>query len=83
MAKTTKASKVAAKPSVTKKAKKVDYKALKDADLYKKIELLRIEVLELKRGTVIGEVQNVRAFKQKRRELARALTARNQVREVK
>lgn len=80
MAKETKA-KPAAKTA--KKSAKVNYAELPEKDLYKKIDELKSEALDLKRGTKVGDVQNVRAYKYKRRELARALTARNTAKEVK
>jgi ribosomal protein L29 len=63
--------------------KKVDFSKLTEQELLKKIDELRLEVQELKRGTKVGEVQNVKAYAAKRKELARALTTRNQVTEVK
>lgn len=80
MAKETKAKST---PKATKAAKQVDYKSLSEKDLLKKIDELRAEARDLKRNTMLGDVQNVRAYSVKRRELARALTVRNQVREVK
>jgi ribosomal protein L29 len=73
-----KAEKVAAKTP-----KKVDYLQMSEAELEKAIAALREDVVTLKRGTVMGEVQNVRAYNARRKELARALTARNTAREVK
>lgn len=80
MAKETKAK---APAKSVKSAKSADYKDMDEKKLLKAIEDLRQEVTELKRGTMLGDVQNVRAYKFKRRELARALTARNLVREEK
>jgi ribosomal protein L29 len=67
----------AKKPEVKAPAKVVDFKALSQAELVTKISELREEAVALKRGTQIGDVQNVRAYGAKRRELARALTAQN------
>lgn len=63
--------------SKTPASKKVDYKTLSKADLLKKSAELREEVITIKRSTKEGGVQNYRAHTQKRRELARALTALN------
>ncbi len=68
---------------VKKTAKKEDYKLLSEKDLLEKIEQLRSDIFDLKKSTIIGDVQNVRAYKLKRRDLARALTVRNQAREAK
>ena len=68
----------AEKPSI-----KQDYKAMKPADILKKVTDLKEESATLKRNMRIGDVQNVKAYIFKRRELARALTALNQVREEK
>lgn len=65
----------AKKPAAKTPAKVVDYKALSLAELTDKVTELRDEAIELKRGTRTGDVQNVRAYKFKRREIARALTA--------
>lgn len=65
----------AKKPEVKAPAKVVDYKKLSLAELADKVSELRDEAVALKRGTRTGDVQNVRAYKFKRRELARALTA--------
>ena len=62
---------------------KVDYSALNEKELSNKIDELRKDIAELKRGNIVGEVQNVRVYGGRRKELARALTARNQVTEVK
>lgn len=67
----------AKKPASKAPAKVVDYKALSLAELTEKVAELRDEAIALKRGTRIGDVQNVRAYSLKRRELARALTAQN------
>lgn len=62
-------------------AKIVDLKALSAPELAKKVASLRLEAIELKRGTKVGDVQNVHAYGVKRKELARALTAQNTVAE--
>lgn len=59
--------------------KKVDFSSLSDKELTKQIDQLRKELVELKRGNIVGEVQNVRAYNARRKQLARALTVRNQV----
>lgn len=58
----------------------VSYADMSLDELYKAIEELRNDVAMLKRGTIVGDVQNVRAYNARRKELARALTARNAVR---
>lgn len=60
----------------SKASKKVNYSTMSASDLDTTINTLRTEAHELKRGTIAGDVQNVRAYGQKRKELARALTAR-------
>jgi len=85
------ADKKASKKSVAPKAEKiakeapkqVDYMKMSEADLLQAIASLREDVVTLKRGTIMGEVQNVRAYSARRKELARALTALNTAREVK
>ena len=57
--------------------KKVDYKTLSKADLLKKLAELRDETVTIKRSIKEGGAQNYRAHTQKRRELARVLTALN------
>jgi ribosomal protein L29 len=67
-------TKVAAQKSSAKKATpKLDNKA----DILKKINQVKQEAIELKRNMHLGDVQNVRAYKYKRRELARLLTRYN------
>lgn len=56
--------------------KNIDYKIMTVAEIDKAIATLRDDVLTLKRGTIVGDVQNVRAYNGRRKELARALTAR-------
>ena len=80
MAKETKAK---ATQKVVKPTAKQNYKSMDEKELLSKIDELRLEKNELKRGTILGDVQNVRAYKFKKRELARALTFRNQTREEK
>ena len=58
-------------------APNVDIKALTAPELAKKVASLRLEAVELKRGTKTGDVQNVHAYNLKRKEIARALTALN------
>lgn len=68
----------AKKPVAAKSpAKTVDIKSLSKADLAKKVTELREEAAVLKRGMREGNVQNVRAYAAKRRDIARALTALN------
>lgn len=52
-----------------------DLTKLSADELGKKVTDLRAETVALARGTKSGEVQNVRAYGAKRRELARVLTA--------
>jgi len=66
------------KKAVEKKAaKKLDFTAMTIVDLKKNIVEIKEEAVTLKRNMHLGDVQNVRAYKYKRRELARALTALN------
>lgn len=59
------------------KAASVDYKAMDLKALRTKANELSDEVVVLKKATILGDVQNVRACKFKRRELARVLTLIN------
>lgn len=68
-------------PIEAAKLKFADLKALSKEDIVKKINELRSEASELKRNTVVGDVQNVRAYIKKRRDIARALTAQKQLAE--
>lgn len=68
---------------VAQTPKKVDYASLDEKQLINSIDALRSDLVTLKRSTKMGDVQNVRAYNARRKELARALTVRNQVREVK
>jgi ribosomal protein L29 len=64
--------------AVEKKAPKTtDYKVMTVKDLEKAVVALREDVIVLKRGTAMGDVQNVRAYGTRRKELARALTVLN------
>lgn len=67
----------AKKPASKTPAKTTDIKTLSSAELAVKAAELREETIVLKRGTRVGDVQNVRAYIVKRRELARVLTAQN------
>lgn len=82
-----KLAKKAAPKSVSKLAKdapkKADYKKMTESELVQVVTSLRQDVIVLRRGTVMGEVQNVHAYTARRKELARALTALNTPREVK
>lgn len=51
-----------------------DIRKLPTADLTKESSKLRDEIVELKRSKVMGESQNVRMIKHKRKDLARVLT---------
>lgn len=51
-----------------------DIRKLTTADLTKESTKLREEIAELRRQIVMGEVQNVRLIRNKRRDLARMLT---------
>lgn len=55
----------------------VNFKEMPKSDLILLVKELKEESLILKRSTIMGDVQNVRAYKFKRRELAKALTALN------
>jgi ribosomal protein L29 len=63
--------------------KKAEYPTMALKELHKKVLELRQESVELRRNSHMGDVQNVTAYKYKRRELARALTALNAKREEK
>ena len=65
--------------AVPKPAKKTTAKTDKPIDLNQQATALREETHTLKRNMLTGDVQNVRAYKFKRRELARVLTKINQV----
>lgn len=51
-----------------------DIRKLSTDELTKESNKLRDEIVELKRSTVMGETQNVRLVRNKRRDLARVLT---------
>lgn len=67
----------------SKTLEKVDYLKMSETELLKAITVLRQDIVTLKKGTVMGDVQNVRAHGAHRKELARALTALNTPREEK
>jgi ribosomal protein L29 len=69
------------KITVSKKVSFDDLIKLSAKELTAKISELQKEVVELKRNTLTGDVQNVRSYINKRRELARALTAQKQLAE--
>jgi ribosomal protein L29 len=54
--------------------KVVDIRKLSTADLTVESSKLRDEIASLKRGLHLGEVQNVRILRTKRKDLARMLT---------
>lgn len=54
--------------------KLAEIRKLSTAELTKQCTALRQEIVELKRGLVLGESTNVRAIRNKRRDLARTLT---------
>lgn len=60
-------------------------KKLNTADLQKKANELRVEIVDLQRGIKTGDVQNLKAAHARKRELARVLTllAGPQTEEVK
>lgn len=69
-----------AKKSITTKkqqSKKTDYSSMTLNDLLKKATELKLEAVELKRNSHMGDVQNVHAYSLKRREIARVLTSIN------
>jgi ribosomal protein L29 len=70
---------------IVKKAARVDVKAISDnPDLWPtEVIKLREEAVVLKRNMLIGDVQNVRAYKYKRRQLARVLTRINMSKKTK
>lgn len=72
MADTKKTSK-ASKKMVTPK----DLKTLTKEELVIQAKEVREEAVILKRNSLLGDVQNIRAYKYKRRELARILTLIN------
>lgn len=54
--------------------KVAEIRKLSTADLAKESTKLREEIVELKRRVVLGETQNVRLVRHKRKDLARILT---------
>jgi ribosomal protein L29 len=52
----------------------IDIRKLSTSELTKQSSTIRDEIVELKRRVVLGEVTNVRAIRQKRKDLARMLT---------
>lgn len=54
--------------------KMLEIRKLSTADLTKESTKLREEIAELRRQIAMGEVQNSRAIRNKRRDLARMLT---------
>lgn len=51
-----------------------EIRKLSTDELAKESSKLRDEIVELKRGSVMGETQNVRLVRHKRKDLARILT---------
>lgn len=54
--------------------KTADIKKMKTAEIATSVTALRIEIVELRRRIHLGETQNVRALRAKRKDLARMLT---------
>lgn len=54
--------------------KMVEIRKLSTADLTKQSTILREEIAELRQQYVMGEIQNVRSIRNKRKDLARVLT---------
>lgn len=54
--------------------KAIDIRKMKTEDLVKEVSSVRNEIAELKRRMHMGETQNVRVIRAKRRDLARMLT---------
>lgn len=65
--------------------KVTDIRKLTTADLTKEVQKLREEIAELRRHIYMGDNQNVRAVRTKRKDLARMLTvlSENLVKEAK
>jgi len=61
----------------TVELKKVSFKDMTIKELEAMAATLQNEAVELKRGTKIGDVQNVHAYSVKRKDVARVLTALN------
>jgi len=70
---------MATKKPVTKKTevKSLSFKDMTIKELQAAAITLQNEAVELKRGTKVGDVQNVHAYSVKRKEVARVLTALN------
>jgi ribosomal protein L29 len=54
--------------------KVVEIRKLSTADLTKESTKLRTEITELKRRLILGEIQNNRVIRNKRKDLARVMT---------
>lgn len=54
--------------------KVAELRKLEANDLIKQADQLKADIVELKRRLHMGELQNVRAVRQKRKDLARTLT---------
>jgi ribosomal protein L29 len=54
--------------------KTADIRKMKTSEIATNINTLREEIAELRRGIHMGEAQNVRALRAKRKDLARLLT---------
>ncbi len=54
--------------------KAIDIRKMKTEELVKEVTSIRTEIAELKRRIHMGETQNVRVIRAKRRDLARMLT---------
>lgn len=54
--------------------KTADIRKMKTSEIATNINTLREEIAELRRGIHMGETQNVRALRAKRKDLARMLT---------
>ncbi len=54
--------------------KAIDIRKMKTEELVKEVSSVRNEIAELKRRMHMGETQNVRVIRAKRRDLARMLT---------
>lgn len=54
--------------------KLVEIRKMETAKLIKEVDSIRLEIADLKKGIVMGESTNVRAVRNKRKQLARMLT---------
>jgi ribosomal protein L29 len=52
----------------------MEIRKIETAKLIKQVDQVKLEIAELKRGIVMGESTNVRAVRNKRKQLARMLT---------